>query len=258
MQANVVDVVVADVIDVVLHSVVAAQSYVLAARCARVSRHWRSTVDRIAFLLLDTGVSLQSMYDTEAEAFVAALPAFMNSTYQQMLDNLLAPNLLAVFFTTDNVAYDGPADVDYAMRAAVRHVRQGLKAHLHNKGAVLACLTEAVNIQLALRQIRSHPGILARPCTWTLLRVLRAHPGDGRLGVLALGIIDDFQTVMSEGNDMVVLSAERRPRAISVIDAFIQTFADGCPSGERVREVGQQVIEWIQEGAILSAGSDSD
>jgi len=258
MQAVVVDVVVADVIDVVLHSVVAAQSYVLAARCARVSRDWRSTVDRIVALLFASGISLQSMYDTEAKAFGAALPAIMNSTYQQIIVNLLAPSVLPFLHTTDNVAYESPADVDDTMRAAVRHVRQGLKAHRHNKGAVLACLTAALNIQLALRQIGSHPGILAGPCTWTLLRVLRAHPGDDRLGVQALGIIDEFQIVLTEIDDMVVLSAERRPKAIALIEAFIQTFPDGCPSGQRVRVVGREVIQWIQEGAILSAGSDSD
>ena len=237
------------VADHVLECVVAARWFTVAARCAGVSRLWRRTIVSV----IPPDLTLHTLYDWHAAVFITAMPGIMTSTYGQSFADMqlsMGADVEPLFFTTEHVGHDGPANFDEMLRAAVRHVVGGLKAHLHCASAVLACLREAYTILDTLRQLRSHPGILAGPIMWTLMRVLCAHPGNTRLGRTTMQLISAFLTTMSEGDDMVVLSAAKRARAIAVIDTFVDNF-DTSQRHMELRDDAHAAREWIEAGAQL-------
>ena len=248
----------------VLDCIVAARWFTVVARCAGVSRLWRGTVVSV----IPPDSTLHTLYDWHATVFVTALPGIMTSTYGQSFADLtiMGAEVEPLFFTTEHVGHDSPADFDEMLRAAVRHVVRGLKAHLHCESAVLACLREAYTILDTLQQLRSHPSILAGPIMWTLMRVLCAHPGNARLDLTTMQLISAFLTTMSEGDDMVVLSAAKRARTIAVMNAFVDNFDTSqrhmelratCPYSLELRDEADDAREWIEAGALLSIEGDA-
>jgi len=78
-----------------------------------------------------------------------------------------------------------------------------------------------------------HPGVSARPTTWTLLRVLCAYSADEMLGLMVMRLILRYVTVLRaisqicytiDERDTQVLSVAMQLRAVAVIDFCLTTF----------------------------------
>jgi len=232
----------------VLNFVTASKDFVVLSHCVRVCRGWRDFVCKT--LRLGPENTLQMTYFAIANAFTTALPGTMctmwrNRVFQGGLTQLQACIMIW---------------------GAVEHVVDSLKAHLHSRLAVLMCITKLQNISTMLGVLRIHTGTAARHSTWTLLRVLCAHPVDAVLGFKVMRLIlryiegmRDMRPVvcLMDQRDTVVLSAAQLPRAVAVIDAYLATWPfTAAIQYELVvtmlRRDCAEVREWIVRGSLLN------
>jgi len=188
--------------------------------------------------------SVLPIYNWRAEKFIGQLPAIMSSTYRKTVVNIRSGALRSDAASSTDL-------VNEMMRSAVQHVVQGLKAHLHYKEAVRTCLKEFSNILRTLQGFSSPLGILAGPTMWTMLGVLLAYPRDEKVAIRVLRqicLIFDIRRHDEDG--LVLLSDAMRPRAIAIIDAFVDNF-DTSQRHMDLHNVAHSLREWIEDGTQL-------